>query len=27
VNGRLACRDGQTQDVHAGRVLRRGGTV
>ena len=23
VNGRLACRRGETQDVHAGRVLRR----
>ncbi|QNK66355.1 D-aminoacylase [Variovorax sp. PAMC26660] len=24
VNGRLACRDGHTMDVHAGRVLRHG---
>jgi N-acyl-D-amino-acid deacylase len=24
VNGRLACRDGRSMDVHAGRVLRHG---
>jgi len=27
VNGRLACRRGETRDVHAGRVLRRQGTL
>ncbi len=27
VNGRLACHDGETRDVHAGRVLHRGGNA